>query len=112
MLQVSWLLFLGAVSTNAYQLRDQTSLTNYVNLTACSTENLQYSCENTTAVQNTCCSVAQGGLFLQPSFWWTWTGFEDQGQLLPKESWTIHGLLNFDCNECVYNTYCQNWMLT
>lgn len=29
---------------------------------------------------------------LSTQFWDTYTGFESEGQLLPKNSWTLHGL--------------------
>lgn len=34
----------------------------FPNLQACLAEPLTYSCENTTAIQNTCCSPTPGGL--------------------------------------------------
>jgi ribonuclease T2 len=97
------ILLLGAALVNAYpnhQLRTTSLPATYPNLTACNSiaDTLQYSCENTTVVQNSCCSITRGGLVLQPQFWFTWTGLEDQGQLLPKGSWTIHGLLAYNCN--------------
>ncbi|KAI0970090.1 ribonuclease T2 family protein [Xylaria arbuscula] len=41
---------------------------------------------------DTCCTETFGGLVLQTQFWSTYTGLEKQGQLLPKDTWTIHGL--------------------
>ncbi|TRX88472.1 hypothetical protein FHL15_010662 [Xylaria flabelliformis] len=41
---------------------------------------------------DSCCAETYGGLILQTQFWNTYTGRESQGQLLPKDSWTIHGL--------------------
>jgi ribonuclease T2 len=70
----------------------------FPNLTRCLTEPLTFSCENTTAIHNTCCSPTPGGLVLQTQFWDTWTGFEKKGQLLPKGSWTIHGLWPDNCD--------------
>lgn len=61
-------------------------------LSACVSQPLFYSCENTSAITNTCCSPTPGGLVLQRQFWDTYTGLEDDGQLLPKGSWGIHGL--------------------
>lgn len=58
---------------------------------------ISYSCENTTAI-DTCCLTYPGGLVLQTQFWSTWTGLERQGQLLPKGSWTIHGLWPDNCD--------------
>ncbi|KIK70755.1 hypothetical protein GYMLUDRAFT_235173 [Collybiopsis luxurians FD-317 M1] len=71
--------------------------TSYPNLTACF-EPPTYSCENVTAIKNTCCSPTPGGLLLQTQFWNTRTGLEDKGQLLPEGSWTIHGLWPDDCD--------------
>lgn len=42
-------------------------------LSKCTGLPLQYSCENTTAFANSCCSVAKGGLVLQTQFWDTYT---------------------------------------
>jgi len=44
----------------------------YPDLTSCASETLEYSCENATAVANSCCSVVKGGLVLQTQFWSTW----------------------------------------
>ncbi|KAF7981115.1 hypothetical protein HWV62_34837 [Athelia sp. TMB] len=70
----------------------------FPNLAKCASENLQYSCENTTVVTDSCCSIVQGGLVLQTQFWSTYTGLEKEGQLLPKGSWTIHGLWPDNCD--------------
>ena len=42
------------------------------------------------------------GLILQTQFWDTHTGLKDQGQLLPKDSWGIHGLWPDFCDGCVH----------
>ncbi|KAI0165982.1 ribonuclease T2 [Xylariaceae sp. FL1272] len=47
---------------------------------------------------DTCCVETYGGLILQTQFWNTYTGLETEGQLLPKDSWTIHGLWPDFCN--------------
>ena len=70
----------------------------FPNITACVSEPAAYSCENTTAIANTCCSPTPGGLVLQTQFWDTYTGYERKGQLLPKGSWTIHGLWPDNCD--------------
>ncbi|KAG6862149.1 hypothetical protein C0995_004231 [Termitomyces sp. Mi166 len=67
-------------------------------LVSCSTQAAVFSCENTSPIQNTCCSPTPGGLVLLTQFWSTYTGLEKHGQLLPKESWTIHGLWPDNCD--------------
>ncbi|OQO15115.1 hypothetical protein B0A48_00497 [Cryoendolithus antarcticus] len=55
---------------------------------------------------DSCCVETYGGLFLQTQFWDTYTGLESQGQLLPADSWTIHGLWPDFCNGS-YTQYCD-----
>ncbi|GME41503.1 Ribonuclease T2 [Neofusicoccum parvum] len=55
---------------------------------------------------DTCCTETFGGLVLATQFWDTYTGYEEAGQLLPKESWTIHGLWPDFCNGS-YTQYCD-----
>ncbi|KAL1991557.1 hypothetical protein VTN49DRAFT_4865 [Thermomyces lanuginosus] len=55
---------------------------------------------------DSCCSETFGGLLLATQFWNTHTGLEDQGQLLPKNSWTLHGLWPDFCNGS-YTQYCD-----
>ncbi|KAF9643851.1 ribonuclease T2 [Thelephora ganbajun] len=76
------------------------------NLSACSSAQSFYSCENTTVIENTCCSPTPGGLVLFTQFWSTWTGLEDAGQYLPKGSWTIHGAWPDNCNGS-FEQYCD-----
>ncbi|KAL9637974.1 MAG: hypothetical protein Q9164_001855 [Protoblastenia rupestris] len=60
----------------------------------------QISCQNTTAVSDTCCFNAPGGLFLLTQFWDTnpVTG--------PSDSWTVHGLWPDNCDG-TYDAYCD-----
>lgn len=93
-------LLASALTASAVGL--QLSLPNTLpSLAACINEPLQFSCENTTEIKNTCCSPTPGGLVLQTQFWDTYTGLEKQGQLLPKGSWGIHGLWPDFCDGCV-----------
>ncbi|KAK7750816.1 hypothetical protein SLS62_007215 [Diatrype stigma] len=51
---------------------------------------------------DTCCVETYGGLL----FWNTYTGLECEGQVLPKDKWTIHGLWPDFCNGS-YTQYCD-----
>ncbi|KAH8700915.1 ribonuclease T2-like protein, partial [Talaromyces proteolyticus] len=55
---------------------------------------------------DTCCSETFGGLFLSTQFWNTYTGLESEGQVLPANSWTLHGLWPDFCNGS-YTQYCD-----
>ncbi|KAG6866046.1 hypothetical protein C0991_009143 [Blastosporella zonata] len=67
-------------------------------LLSCASHPAVFSCENTTPIQNTCCSPTPGGLVLAAQYWSTYTGREREGQLLPKDRWTIHGLWPDNCD--------------
>ena len=93
---------LSSVAVVSVASAQNTSLPDtYPDFSACSSTPSFFSCENTTAITNTCCSPTPGGLVLQTQFWSTYTGLEDEGQLLPKGSWTIHGLWPDNCDGCV-----------
>jgi ribonuclease T2 len=81
-------LLLSAASVVSAGYSSQSSLPATIpNLSACSSAQSFYSCENTTSITNTCCSPTPGGLVLMTQFWSTWTGRESNGQVLPKGSW-------------------------
>ncbi|KAK6088702.1 Ribonuclease Le2 [Seiridium cupressi] len=58
------------------------------------------------AVVDTCCVETFGGLVLSTQFWDTYTGRESSGQLLPRDTWTLHGLWPDFCNGS-YTQYCD-----
>lgn len=55
---------------------------------------------------DTCCQETYGGLVLSTQFWDTYTGREKDGQILPKNHWTLHGLWPDLCNGN-YTQYCD-----
>ena len=55
---------------------------------------------------DSCCTETYGGLLLATQFWDTYTGLESQGQLLPENQWTLHGLWPDFCNGS-YTQYCD-----
>ncbi|KAK5998461.1 Ribonuclease Le2 [Cladobotryum mycophilum] len=67
---------------------------------------LSCSCEAVPDKVDTCCVETFGGLILQTQFWSTYTGLEAKGQVLPQDSWTIHGLWPDFCNGS-YTQYCD-----
>jgi ribonuclease T2 len=62
--------------------------------------NPQISCQNTTAVANTCCFNAPGGQLLQTQFW------DTSPSTGPSNSWTIHGLWPDHCDG-TYDSSCD-----
>nr|POE65689.1 ribonuclease trv [Quercus suber] len=66
------------------------------------------SCSSKATASNvdSCCVETFGGLLLQTQFWDTYTGLESQGQLLPANTWTIHGLWPDFCNGS-FTQYCD-----
>lgn len=61
---------------------------------------------NVSKVLDTCCVETFGGLLLSTQFWDTYTGLESQGQKLPKDSWTLHGMWPDFCNGS-FTQYCD-----
>jgi hypothetical protein len=57
-------------------------------------------------VTDSCGIETFGGLVLSTRFWNTYTGLESQGQVLPKNTWTLHGLWPDFCNGS-YTQYCD-----
>ncbi|KAI9934459.1 hypothetical protein ASPWEDRAFT_175188 [Aspergillus wentii DTO 134E9] len=66
------------------------------------------SCSKNATLANvdTCCTETFGGLVMSTQFWDTYTGLESEGQVLPKNSWTLHGLWPDFCNGS-YTQYCD-----
>jgi ribonuclease T2 len=58
------------------------------------------------ALVDSCCVETFGGLVLSTQFWDTYTGLESEGQLLPENSWTLHGLWPDFCNGS-WTQYCD-----
>ncbi|KAK3698620.1 hypothetical protein LTR37_016848 [Vermiconidia calcicola] len=58
------------------------------------------------ATVDTCCAETYGGLLLSTQFWTIYTGLEDQGQVLPADTWTLHGLWPDFCSGS-YTQYCD-----
>ncbi|OQO03032.1 hypothetical protein B0A48_11316 [Cryoendolithus antarcticus] len=61
---------------------------------------LPYSCQNTTAIADTCCFESPGGLILQTQFW------DVSPATGPNNSWTIHGLWPDNCDG-TYQQFCD-----
>jgi ribonuclease T2 len=57
-------------------------------------------------VTDSCCTETFGGLVLSTQFWDTYTGLEFAGQVLPLNTWTLHGLWPDFCNGS-YTQYCD-----
>jgi ribonuclease T2 len=55
---------------------------------------------------DSCCVETFGGLVLSTQFWDTYTGLESSGQVLPKDTWSLHGLWPDFCNGS-YTQYCD-----
>ena len=63
--------------------------------------NGQLSCQNTSAVANTCCFNAPGGQLLQTQFW------DFNPATGPVDSWTVHGLWPDHCDG-TYDANCDS----
>lgn len=74
----------------------------------CQIETPYYSCSANAmpGLVDTCCTETFGGLVLSTQYWNTYTGLESQGQLLPNNTWTLHGLWPDFCNGS-YTQYCD-----
>lgn len=57
-------------------------------------------------ITDSCCTETYGGLVVSTQFWSTYTGLESKGQVLPKNSWSLHGLWPDFCNGS-YTQYCD-----
>ncbi|KAI4141327.1 MAG: hypothetical protein L6R39_005397 [Caloplaca ligustica] len=62
--------------------------------------NPQLSCQNTTAVADTCCFNAPGGQLLQTQFW------DTNPPTGPSDHWTVHGLWPDHCDG-TFDQYCD-----
>lgn len=80
------------LAASALSLPSVTPAFTYPSLKSCPTST-EYSCTTDVSPENTCCAPGAGqGLFLATQFWSPYTGLEDEGQFLPKNSWGIHGV--------------------
>lgn len=85
------------------------SLYNETNLNhTCAIEQSVLSCSSSAnpSIIDSCCSETFGGLVLSTQFWDTHTGLESSGQLLPRNTWTLHGLWPDFCNGS-FTQYCD-----
>ncbi|KAK4997510.1 hypothetical protein LTR66_003091 [Elasticomyces elasticus] len=100
------LLFAGAA---VFLVRASASLYNESSLNhtcVLSEPYLSCSAQATPAKADSCCVETYGGLLLSTQFWDTYTGLESQGQTLPADTWTLHGLWPDFCNGS-YTQYCD-----
>ncbi|KAF2270349.1 ribonuclease T2 [Lojkania enalia] len=94
------LLLVGATSAQLYP--DQSPLNH-----TCILQKPLLSCPPQSPLEvDSCCVETFGGLLLSTQFWDTYTGREDEGQLLPEKAWTLHGLWPDFCNGS-YTQYCD-----
>jgi ribonuclease T2 len=57
-------------------------------------------------ITDPCCVETYGGLVLSTQYWDTYTGLESQGQLMPRNTWTLHGQWPDFCNGS-FTQYCD-----
>ncbi|KAB8070788.1 ribonuclease T2-like protein [Aspergillus leporis] len=62
--------------------------------------NIPFSCQNTTAVADSCCFNSPGGALLLTQFW------DTDPPAGPSDSWTLHGLWPDNCDGS-YGQYCD-----
>lgn len=55
---------------------------------------------------DTCCAETFGSLVMLTQYWNTYTGYESDGEVLPKDAWTLHRLWPDFCNGS-YTQYCD-----
>jgi hypothetical protein len=75
-------------------------------LTSLETPYLSCSANAFPNITDSCCTETFGGLVLSTQFWDTYTGLESKGQLLPKNTWSLHGLWPDFCNGS-FTQYCD-----
>jgi hypothetical protein len=57
-------------------------------------------------ITDSCCVETYGGLLVSTQCWGAHTDLESQGQLLPRNAWTLHGLWPDFCNSS-FTQYCD-----
>jgi len=91
-----------ATTTNAQLYPNQSPLNH-----TCQLQEPLLSCPSQDpSIVDSCCVETFGGLVLSTQFWNTYTGRESEGQLLPTDTWTLHGLWPDFCNGS-YTQYCD-----
>ncbi|KAI4152687.1 MAG: hypothetical protein LQ340_002770 [Diploschistes diacapsis] len=83
---------IAALATASIALLSQSHLAVAQSASCLVTASTPQSCQNTTAVANTCCFNSPGGQLLQTQFW------DTSPETGPTNSWTIHGLWPDECD--------------
>ena len=78
----------------------------YLNRYSIETPYLSCSAHAHPGLVDSCCTETFGGLVLSTQYWDTYTGLEAEGQVLPRDTWTLHGLWPDFCNGS-YTQYCD-----